>query len=270
MRETRDEQVARFGEQIEALRVVGALTEKEARTWVARVESELDVAVDRPVAAAGTPDAARRLLEELLAPSARGRGGSAPRRRDRSPFEHALFALRECHAISEQEFARWMKRFVEHPDLPAQARDALRRTLRRPPPPCSGIELERVLIAPPTPLGGDLRIRHVEIYSDGLRLFWRRTGTGEPEPDPTDVTSMRAAEQTRRARDRQRARPLPEVRDDLGMQYSGVAASLDGAQRRAGAAVEFETATYSPGVQPGAKRLEIAPAGTVVQLALET
>ena len=262
------ERAADFAEHVAALRAIGALTEAEAAAWMKRFDAEVGLPVGPPVPAAqGMPESGRRLLDELLDSSARGRRGSGVARRDRSPYEHALFALMDCGAISRQEYACWLERFVEHPALSDSAADALRQAAR-PPIHCSGIDLERVLIAPAMPLGNDLQIRHVEIYADGLRLFWQRPGartTAEREARPPAVDG---AEHVRQARDRDRARPLPQVRDDSGTRYHGYGASHDHVLHQTDSLVEFEMATYTPGIPAAARQLQISHGVATVQLSV--
>lgn len=271
MRTGVEELAARFADHVGVLRAVGAVTESEATAWTERFDAEVGLPVARPVPPEeGVPEGARRLLAELIDSSARGRGPGVMRR-DSSPYEHALSALRDCGAISKQEYTRWLERFVEHPDLPPDVAERLRRVRLRPPKPCSGIELERVVVGPATALGGGLQIRHVEIYADGLRLFWHRPGSAEPpaESAPTSMGSIRRArELNEQQRRKDRMRPKPVVCDDLGMRYHGFATRSDGAQRNTDSLVEFERATYSPGIQAQARRLEISHEGTAVHLAL--
>lgn len=263
------ERAADFAEHVAALRAIGALTEAEAAAWMKRFDAEVGLPVGPPVPAAqGMPESGRRLLDELLDSSACGRRGSGVGRRDRSPYEHALFALMDCGAISRQEYGCWLERFVEHPALSDSAAEALRRAARRPIH-CSGIDLERVLIAPAMPLGNDLQIRHVEIYADGLRLFWQRpNGCESAEREARLPAVDRAAEQARRAHNKDRARPLPQVRDDSGTRYHGYGASHDHVLHQTGSLVEFEMATYSPGIPAAARQLQISHGGATVQLSV--
>lgn len=86
-----ENRAARFGAHVDALCAVGALTHSEGAAWTSRFALEGCARVPAPVPrpAAGTPEAARELLEELLTPSARGRG-TGTMRRDSSAFERAL------------------------------------------------------------------------------------------------------------------------------------------------------------------------------------
>lgn len=65
-------------------------------------------------------------------------------------------------------------------------------------------------------------------------------------------------------------RPLPVVCDDLGTRYHGFRPPNERALLRTASLVEFEMATYSPGIQAEARRLEISHQGTAVHLALRS
>lgn len=262
------ERAADFAEHVAALRAIGALTEAEAAWWMKRFDAEVGLPVGPPVPAGqGMPEPGRRLLDELLDCSARGRRGSGVGRRDRSPYEHALFALRDCGAISRQEYRCWLERLVEHPALSESAAAALRQAAR-PPIRCSGIDLGRVLIAPATPLGSDLQIRHVEIYADGLRLFWQRPSGRETAEREAPLPAVDgAAEHVRQAHNKKRTRPLPQVRDDAGTRYHGYGASHDHMLHQTDS-LEFEMATYSPGIPAAARQLQISHGAATVQLSV--
>ena len=174
----------------------------------------------------------------------------------------------DCGAISRQEYACWLQRFVEHPALSDSAAEALRQAAR-PPVRCSGIDLERVLIAPAMRLGDGLQIRHVEIYADGLRLFWQRPSGRETAGREAGLPAVeRAAEQARQAHTKDRSRPLPQVRDDAGTRYHGFGASQDQVPHQTDWLVEFEMAIYSPGVPAAAHQLQISHGDGTVQLSI--
>jgi hypothetical protein len=247
-RRERERRAAVFGGHVAALHAVEAVTEAEACTWMSRFEAEAAAGAAKPgqPPEAGIPDGARRLLEALLDDSARGRG-SGWMRRDLSAYERALMALLDCRAISHEEYSRWLDRFLAHPELPAEALEVRRQTMlsrQR----CSGVDLQRVVTAPPNALG-DLRIRYAELYADGVRVLWTR-----PVRAPVGNAD----------RDRKPKRPLPELRDDLDTRYWGHADS----ERYGGRHVAFEQGVYVPAIEPDATSLRISHQGAVVTLAL--